>query len=88
MFDSPLVWCSLVREWVALEENDSLCRKMHGCNVAVCPRSELFAAVALAARQAEADICAAGADSGTPQPGSDLRIFSRQTPHSSGSGAR
>ena len=75
MYDSPLVWCANVKVWVALEENDSLCRKMQGCNVPVCLKSELFTAAASAARQEEATTCPAGFQSATSQPGNDLRIF-------------
>lgn len=75
MFDSPLVWCALVKGWVALDENDSLCRKMQACNVAVCLKADLFSAVASAARQGQSNACPAGPESDTPQPGSNLRIF-------------
>jgi len=75
MFDSPLVWCANAKGWVALEESDSLCRKMQACSVPVCPKSGLFAAVASAARQGEENACPAGCESAATQPGSDLRIF-------------
>jgi len=73
MYDSPLVWCANVKVWVALEENDSLCRKMQDCSVPVCPKSGLFTATASAAREANA--CPPGFQSATSQPGNDLRIF-------------
>ena len=75
MFDSPLVWCANVKEWVALEENDSLCRKMQVCDVSVCPKCELFTAAASASRLGEVNLVPRGSESDTPQSGSDLRIF-------------
>lgn len=43
MFDSPLDWCAVVRKWVALDEKISECMRTQRCNVAVCPKSHLFA---------------------------------------------
>jgi len=75
MFDPPLVWCSLVKAWIAVDENESLCGKMQGCNVAACPKADIVAAVASAAREAPANACPASSEATTPQLGSDLRIF-------------
>jgi len=45
-------WCFPVKACIAVDENESLCGKMQSCNVAACPKADLFAAVASAAREA------------------------------------
>lgn len=43
MFDSPLVWCAVVRKWVALDESVFECMRLQCCKVTDCPISHLFA---------------------------------------------
>lgn len=50
MFDSPLEWCAVVRQWVALDESMTDCMRLQRCNASVCSKSHLFAAAACAAR--------------------------------------
>lgn len=42
MFDSPLHWCPLRKDWVALDEGLAECRRRHDCRAATCPLEPLF----------------------------------------------
>ena len=53
MFNSPLEWCPVVKDWVALDEGLAQCAKTKHCGVGYCPLAKLFAS-------AEVRACALG----------------------------
>ena len=42
MFNSPIVFCPLLKKWVPLDESEAECRKEHRCHEEVCPLAHLF----------------------------------------------
>jgi hypothetical protein len=42
MFDSPLEFCSVIKEYVALDQTPRDCRIQHRCEAARCPLESLF----------------------------------------------
>ena len=56
MFDSPLEWCGLCAEWIALDQGLAECARQHGCTLGPCPlkalleRCEAWRSAAVAAK--------------------------------------
>ncbi len=42
MFDSPLEWCRVCRDWVALDQTAEECAKQHRCRDGQCPMVALL----------------------------------------------
>lgn len=42
MFESPLEWCSVCKEWVALDQSFIECARIHGCRIGNCPLAALL----------------------------------------------
>jgi hypothetical protein len=37
VFESPLDWCPLCREWIALDQTFAECAQRYGCKAETCP---------------------------------------------------
>jgi hypothetical protein len=44
MFESPLEWCRVCREWVALDQSVEECARQHCCRDGACPMVTLLCA--------------------------------------------
>lgn len=42
MFDSPLEWCRVCKDWVALDQTVEDCARQHRCNNGECPMVALL----------------------------------------------
>ncbi len=42
MFNSPLQYCKVCKQYIALDQSQEECAKQHGCRVEVCPYAGLF----------------------------------------------
>ncbi len=42
MFDSPLEWCRVCKEWVALDQTAEECKRQHHCRDGACPMAALL----------------------------------------------
>lgn len=44
MFESPLEWCRVCREWIALDQTVEECARQHRCRDGECPMVTLLCA--------------------------------------------
>ncbi len=44
MFESPLEWCRVCKEWVALDQTVEECKRQHRCRDGDCPMMALLLA--------------------------------------------
>lgn len=44
MFDSPLEWCTVCKDWVALDQTVLECARCRGCPGRACPLAALLCA--------------------------------------------
>lgn len=42
MFDSPLEWCRVCKEWIALDQTVEECKRQHCCRDGECPMGALL----------------------------------------------
>ena len=42
MFNSPMHYCKVCKQYVALDRSAEECAREHGCNVQSCPSADLF----------------------------------------------
>ena len=42
MFNSPMHYCKVCKQYVALDRSAEECAREHGCNVKSCPSADLF----------------------------------------------
>ncbi|TAK87520.1 MAG: hypothetical protein EPO20_04265 [Betaproteobacteria bacterium] len=42
MFDSPLDWCKVCKDWVALDQTVEECARQHRCHARECPMLALL----------------------------------------------
>jgi hypothetical protein len=42
MFNSPLKYCAICKQYVALDQSTEECACKHGCRIEVCPYAHLF----------------------------------------------
>lgn len=46
MFNSPLHYCKVCKQYVSLDQSVEECAREHGCNAQSCPSADLFYAPA------------------------------------------
>jgi len=42
VFDSPLEWCGVCRQWVALDQSFAERARQHGCELESCPLARML----------------------------------------------